>query len=112
MSSLLKSEVRMDDSAAAQAFAAIGSASRIQVLVIVLEAGETGLTIGEIQKKTNIAASTLAHHLRFLSDENLIIQEKQGRKVVNRPDKRKIEALSSFLINILEINKEGNDVPK
>ena len=110
MPTFVKSEVRMDDTAAAQAFAAIGSTSRIQVLVIIIEAGETGLTIGQIQKKTNIAASTLAHHLRFLSDVNLIIQEKQGRKVVNRTDKRIIGALSTFLKNILEINGEGNDV--
>ena len=110
MPSFVKPEDRMDNSAAAQAFAAIGSASRIQVLVIIIEAGKFGLTIGEIQKKTNIAASTLAHHLRFLSDVNLIIQEKQGRKVVNRTDKRMIGALSTFLKNILEINKEGNDV--
>ena len=62
MPTFVKPEVKVDNTLAAQAFAAIGSVSRIQVLGVILEAGERGLTIGEIQKKTGIAASTLAHH--------------------------------------------------
>ena len=62
MPTFVKPEVKVDNTLAAQAFAAIGSVSRIQVLWVILEARERGLTIGEIQKKTGIAASTFAHH--------------------------------------------------
>ena len=107
MPNFVKPEVKVDNTLAAQAFAAIGSVSRIQVLGVILEAGESGLTIGEIQKKTGIAASTLAHHLRFLCDASLVIQEKQGRRILNRTHKQLIEALGIFLTNISNSMEEG-----
>lgn len=82
---------------AAQGFAAAGSASRLQVLHVLVRAGNEGLTISEIQQRTHIPASTLAHHLKFLAAGGLIIQQKQGRSVMNRADYDHIEALAAFL---------------
>ena len=51
----------------AQGFAAMGSEARLLVLKTLVRAGEAGLTVGEIQERTGIAPSTLAHHLKFLA---------------------------------------------
>jgi ArsR family transcriptional regulator, arsenate/arsenite/antimonite-responsive transcriptional repressor len=82
---------------AAQGFAAAGSESRLIVLRALVRSGEPGLTVGEIQQRTEIPASTLAHHLKFLAAGGLIVQEKQGRAVINKANYRHIEALAAFL---------------
>jgi DNA-binding transcriptional ArsR family regulator len=86
-----------DIEVAAQGFAAVGSASRLQVLHVLVRAGSEGLTISEIQQRTDMPASTLAHHLKFLTAGGLIDQEKQGRTVINRANYPHIEALAAFL---------------
>jgi len=89
----------IDIAIAAQGFAAAGSESRLAVLRVLVRAGHAGLPIGEIQQKLDIPASTLAHHLKFLAAGSLIIQEKQGRMVINRANYSQIEALAGFLLS-------------
>ena len=74
----------MDWAEAAQGFAAMGSEARLQVLRTLIRAGDDGLSVGEIQDRTDIPPSTLAHHLRFLTSAGLLEQEKAGRTVTNR----------------------------
>lgn len=87
----------LDIEIAAQGFAAAGSESRLLVLRVLVRAGEQGLSVSEIQIRTGIPASTLAHHLKFLAAGGLILQEKQGRTVHNRANYERIEALAAFL---------------
>ncbi len=82
---------------AAQGFAAAGAPARLQVLRTLVRAGLDGLPINVIQQKTQIPASTLAHHLKFLAAGGLIEQEKQGRTVINRANYPHIEMLAHFL---------------
>ena len=84
---------------AAQGFAAVGSEPRLEVLLALVRAGEGGLTVGEVQERLGVPASTLAHHLRFLAAAGLIEQEKQGRAVLNRAAFERIEALAAFLLS-------------
>ena len=83
---------------AAQGFAAIGSEPRLDVLLALVRAGQNGLTVGEIQQRLGIPASTLSHHLRFLSAAGLIDQTKDGRTIHNRAAFAHIEALAGFLL--------------
>jgi DNA-binding transcriptional ArsR family regulator len=55
------------------------------------------LPIGEIQARLDMAASTLAHHLRSLANAGLIEQEKVGRSVINRACYERLQALAEFL---------------
>ena len=87
----------LDIELAAQGFAAVGSGSRLQVLRVLVRAGGDGMTMSDIQQRTGIAASTLAHHLRFLTSGELITQQKEGRSVINRANYQRIEALAAFL---------------
>lgn len=83
---------------AAQGFAAVGSEARLQVLLALVKAGRAGMTVGDIQTRTGMPASTLAHHLRFLAAAGLVDQEKQGRSVINRAAYSHLEALAGFLL--------------
>ncbi len=65
---------------------------------VLVRAGPAGLSIGEIQRRVEIPASTLAHHLRYLADAGLIEQRKQGRTVVNHADYSVIRGLAEFLL--------------
>lgn len=83
---------------AAQGFAAMGSEARLQVLQTLVKAGPDGLTVGDIQTRSGMAASTLAHHLRFLASAGLIEQEKNGRSVISRAAYGRLEALADFIL--------------
>lgn len=83
---------------AAQAFAAIGSEPRLTVLLALVRAGRDGLSIGDIQARVGQPASTLAHHLRFLTAAGLVTQEKAGRMVINRAAYDRVEALAGYLL--------------
>lgn len=83
---------------AAQGFAAIGSEARLQVVLVLVRAGNSGLSVGDIQARTGMPASTLAHHLRFLTSAGLVAQEKSGRTVLNRAAFDHLEALAGYIL--------------
>lgn len=84
---------------AAQGFAAMGSEARLQVLRCLIRAGHDGLTVSEIQDRTGIAPSTLAHHLKFLTGAAVIEQERAGRSIVNRANFDQLEQLAGFILS-------------
>jgi len=88
----------MDGAIAAQAFAAMGSEARLAVLRTVLRAGPEGLVVGEIQVRTGIPASTLAHHLKFLAAAGLIEQVREGRMIRNRVCFEQLQSLATFIV--------------
>lgn len=83
---------------AAQGFAAMGSEARLQVLQTLVKAGAKGLSVGDIQARSAMPASTLAHHLRFLASAGLIEQEKDGRSVISRAAYDHLQALASYIL--------------
>ena len=88
----------MDNVIASAGFSAMGSQSRLVVLQSLIKAGLDGLPVGDIQKRTHIPASTLAHHLKFLSSANLVKQEKRGRIILNRANFDHLEALATYIL--------------
>ena len=88
----------MDATQAANGFAAMGSESRLSVLNCLVRAGKNGLMVGEIQSRTGIPASTLAHHLKFLASSSLIVQEKQGKFISNKANYPHLEKLAAFIL--------------
>ncbi|MBT4287315.1 MAG: helix-turn-helix transcriptional regulator [Deltaproteobacteria bacterium] len=90
----------LSEKIAAQGFAAVGSESRLSVLLSLVKAGDDGLTVGEIKNRLKIPASTLAHHLRHLADAELIVQEKRGREVINVANFGYIETLGKYILSV------------
>ena len=91
---------------AASGFSAMGSQSRLEVLQSLVRAGNAGLSVGDIQQRTGIAASTLAHHLKFLSSANLILQEKTGRTILNRANFDHLHSLAAYILRECCIEEE------
>ncbi|SMO67853.1 ArsR/SmtB family transcription factor [Ruegeria faecimaris] len=97
---------------AAAGFSAMGSEARLKVLKTLVRAGEAGLTVGEIQERTGIAPSTLAHHLRFLAAGDVVEQEKIGRTTINRARYDHLRNLAQFILSECcadETGKAAND---
>lgn len=81
----------------ALSLAALGHDTRLAIFRLLVRAGDDGLNVGEIGQHLNMAASTLAHHLGALVDAGLVIQERQGRQIVNRVDYGAMRHTVSFL---------------
>lgn len=84
---------------AASGFAAMGSEARLGVLKTLIRAGRSGLSIGDIQARTGIAPSTLAHHIKILAASALITQVKQGRTVMCFANFDTLQSLAGFIQN-------------
>ena len=84
---------------AAEAFAALGSAVRLSILRALVRAGEAGMTVGALQARLAIAASTLSHHLRAMMQAGLLEQTRVGRTLVCRARYDRIQGLASFLVS-------------
>ncbi|MEQ6248119.1 metalloregulator ArsR/SmtB family transcription factor [Sulfitobacter sp. HNIBRBA3233] len=81
----------------ALSLAALGHETRLAIFRLLVRAGDEGLNVGEIGQHIDMAASTLAHHLKALVDAGLVIQERQGRQILNRVDYGAMRRTVSFL---------------
>ena len=86
-----------DTSRMAKALSALGHEARLSLYRLLVRAGEQGLNVGEISAQLAIPPSTLAHHIKALVDAGLVVQGKQGREVINKPDFAMMNATVSFL---------------
>ena len=82
----------------AASFSAIGSPARLAVLAALLRRGEIGLTVGALQARLAMPASTLAHHLGALVRAGVVTQTKVGRTVTNRAHLDHLASLAEFLL--------------
>lgn len=87
----------LDALTAAQAFAALGSDARLEVIRVLVRAGPEGLAVGALRDRLDMPASTLSHHLKFLAQCGLLTQERDGRSLICRAAFDRIEALAAFL---------------
>ncbi|MCY1127631.1 metalloregulator ArsR/SmtB family transcription factor [Frigidibacter sp. RF13] len=82
----------------ARALAALGHDARLSIFRLLIRAGEAGLNVGQIGAHLDVPPSTLAHHLGALVDAKLVLQERNGREVVNRADFAAIQRIAAFLM--------------
>ncbi len=64
---------------AARCLAELGHPRRLQIFRLLIKAGESGLSVGEIQSELRIPKSTLAHHIAQLVSAGLMTQAREGR---------------------------------
>lgn len=64
---------------AALALSKLGHPIRLRIVQFLVQAGEEGLAVGEIQTLLGIPGSTLSHHISHLLAGGLITQERQSR---------------------------------
>jgi DNA-binding transcriptional ArsR family regulator len=58
-------------------FRALSDPTRIQILNLLAVAGDA-LSVGEIVKRTNVAQSTVSHHLKILVDVRFVMRQRHG----------------------------------
>lgn len=81
----------------ARALAALGHDARLAIFRLLVKAGDDGLRVSDIGAHLGLAPSTLAHHLSTLVDAGLVLQDRQGREVINRIDFPAMHRLVGFL---------------
>lgn len=87
----------IDNARAAKALSALGHEARLSLFRLLVRAGTEGLNVSDISDQLNLPPSTLAHHLRALVQAGLVVQEKRGREIVNRPDFDMMNATMMFV---------------
>ena len=83
----------------AKGFSAIGSEQRLLVYMTLVQNAPRGLSIKEVQEILDMKPSTLAHHIKFLVDANLIKQERKGKEVLNYANIEELKCLCGSIID-------------
>ena len=84
--------------ATASILAELGNETRLDIVRLLVRAGDDGLTVGEIQRATGVPGSTLSHHLGRLRGAGLVSQTRSGSALWCRADLKRIRATADFLI--------------
>jgi DNA-binding transcriptional ArsR family regulator len=87
--------MKLDDAAAY--LEALGSPTRLRVYRLLVRAGEAGMTVGRLQERLDIAASTLSHHLKALVAVGLVTQERETTSLICRANYPVMHALIGYL---------------
>ncbi len=74
----------MNTNEAASCLESIGNPTRLKIFKYLVKAGKAGATVGEVQKKLGIPASTLSHHISKLTKVKIVSQERQSRELICR----------------------------
>lgn len=79
------------------ALAALGHDKRLRLFRLLVQAGPSGLNVGDLGAHLGAPASTVAHHLSGLVAAGLVDQERRGREIVNRARFDTMEGAVAFL---------------
>jgi ArsR family transcriptional regulator, arsenate/arsenite/antimonite-responsive transcriptional repressor len=63
---------------------ALGNPTRLAIFRFLVKAGDPGLSVGQLQERIGIAASTLSHHLHKLVLVGLVSQERRSTVLICR----------------------------
>jgi ArsR family transcriptional regulator, arsenate/arsenite/antimonite-responsive transcriptional repressor len=94
---MLSTPKRLTEAEAAEGFAALGNRARLRLLRLLVRAGDKGMTVGDMGRRMDTPASTLAHHLAALVRAGLVTQEKRGREVICTAEYRAIRGTAVYL---------------
>ena len=92
----------------ASRFAELGHPTRLAIFIQLIQSGEQGVPVGEIQQQLDIPGSTLSHHIAKLVKVNLIKQIRESRTLFCVPQFSSLMEVINFLQNECCIN-DNND---
>ena len=87
----------METTIAITALAALSQETRLDVFRLLVEAGPTGLSVGEIAASVKSSPATLSFHLKELAHASLIVARQDGRYIFYSANYRQMDALIAFL---------------
>ena len=89
----------MEIEEAATALAKLGHPIRLKIVQFLVQAGDDGLAVGEIQTLLGIPGSTLSHHISHLVSGGIIRQKRESRVLRCFANYEKVEGLVKLLTN-------------
>ena len=87
----------MNARAAVTALAALAQESRLAIFRLLVEAGPTGLSVGEIGASLRVAPATLSFHLKELSHAGLAAARQEGRYIYYSASYEAMNRLLAYL---------------
>lgn len=95
----------MDKNELAKIFKALSNPNRLELYLKILESNESkysagsGCLVADIIKSLNIGAPTISHHIKELSNAQLIFTEKRGKFLICRVNEELVKEVGK-LFNI------------
>jgi DNA-binding transcriptional ArsR family regulator len=83
---------------AASRLEALGNPTRLRIYRALVRAGDPGLSVGKLQSRLSVPASTLSHHLKTLIIVGLITQERLATTLICRANYPVMRGLVEFLV--------------
>lgn len=87
----------MDTEALAACMEALGKPVRLEIFRLLVRAGRTGMSFGQIQERLGVPGSTLSHHVAALVRAGWVRQERVGREVRSYAVFECVRTLTDFL---------------
>ncbi|MFV0475062.1 MAG: ArsR/SmtB family transcription factor [Pikeienuella sp.] len=88
----------MDKNQALDAFTALGQPTRLDVFRLLIRAGATGMSAGEIGDALRVRQNTMSANLSVLTRAGLIRNQREGRSIRYFADIGGIRGLLAFLM--------------
>lgn len=88
--------MKLDDAAAR--LEALGNPTRLKIYRTLVKAGDEGMSVGKLQSKLDVAASTLSHHLKSMVIVGLVHQDRQSTTLICRANYDVMRSLVGFLV--------------
>lgn len=82
---------------AIKALAALAQETRLSIFRVLVQAGESGLSAGQLAKELSIPNATLSFHLKELTHAELIIARQNGRFIYYSANFLTMNALLGYL---------------
>jgi len=87
----------MESRNAVGALAALAQETRLAIFRLLVEAGPTGMAVGEIGAALKVAPATLSFHLKELANAGLLSSRQDGRYIFYSTNYPQMNALVAFL---------------
>lgn len=87
----------MDDIIALDALKALAQESRLAAFRLLVQAGESGMAVGDLRDALGIPPATLTAHLNILRAAGMVLDQREGRVIRVRADYSRMNALLAFL---------------
>lgn len=88
----------MDEENALLAFAALSGSTRLRVIKLLVEAGDAGLTAGEISNAMDASPSKMSFHLSALSKASLVSSSRKERQIIYKADFTALGGLVRYIL--------------
>ena len=87
----------MDTATVVSSLAALAQETRLTIFRLLVEAGPTGMSVGEIGAPLEVAPATLSFHLKELTHAGLITARQDGRFIFYSANYDRMNGLIGFL---------------